>query len=506
MSNTLVQVAGKAGIAVMSLVTSKLLATYLMVHERGQYDFIYGILAVVGIVADMGLYTIAIREISKDENQMEKIIGNILSIRNVLVILTIGGTFTYLGISNWITGQVPNLNFYLALLLASTSMMITLLNGTVTSVLQVKYEMKHATLAQIIGKFVIIVIMAISMYVLFTKASPGFTSETSFWGFQMLFFSGIVGNFVMYMYTRYNVRKYTKLKYRFDFDMWKRLIRESFPYGFALMIGTIYFKIDLILLRVLYADPRFAETQIGYYAAPIKVLEAFTQLPFFFLNAVLPLLSIYIKENDEKLPKLIQYSFDFLYIMAAPMVAGGVALGYQIINATNSEAYLSRLSDGFVGSDILLQILIFTLLFSFLNLLFNFILMAVGKQKLLIYINLISLAFNVVANVIFIPKFGLVAASIITVLTELVVLICTFVCAKKYVVFNINFMRAAKISVISLLLGLMLWVLKDSVTKVLGNDFGMLGLTVFAAAAYTGMIFLFRVVDKDMVRLIKKNA
>lgn len=497
---------GKAGIAVLSLITSKLLATYLMVSERGQYDYVYGLLGVVGILADMGLYTIAIREISKDESNMERIIGNILSIRNLLVILTVAGTFAYLYLTSLFFGSEVSLNFYIALLFASVSMMVTLLNGTITSVLQVKYSMRHATISQILGKFLIIVVMAISMVFFFQKPDPGYLSATPFWGYHMLFVAGIIGNLCMYWYTRYHVSKYVTIRYRFDFAYWKELIREALPYGFAIMLGTIYFKIDLLIIRMMYADPLVADTNLGYYAAPVKVLDAFTTLPLFFLNALLPLLTLYLKDKDPRLNKMLQYSFDFLVLLAAPMVAGGVALGYQIINATNSEVYLSRLQDGFIGSDVLLQILICTLLFSFVNLLFNFLLMSVGKQKVLIIVNAVCLLFNVIGNVLFIPYFGLVACAVVTVLTELLVLILTFGFSKKYVDYHISPWRSLRILAIAAMLFVVLWVTKDPVTAVLGNDIGVLALTVLGAGLYLGLIFLFRVVNQDMLRLIKKNA
>jgi len=506
LSNTFVQIAGKVGIAIIGLLVSKLLANYFLVSERGQYEYIYSLLAVVSIVADMGLFTIAIREISRDESKMEMIIGNILSIRNVLIVTVLVVLFGGLFLSDTIAGVGYDIRFYMALFVAGLSTMIGLLNGTITSVLQVKYKMSKATIGQVLGKVIIVSLMFFAAFALFPKAMPAGEAETSFWGFQMFFIAGVLGNLVMYLYTRHHVKKYTTLKYRFDFGYWKRLVRDALPYGLALVLATIYFKVDILILGFMYDSSTFADEQIGYYAAPVKIVEIFAILPLYFLNALLPVLAKYVKEKSEKLQKLVQYSFDFLFMLAMPLVAGGVALSYQIINATNSELYLSNLAEGFVGSDILLQILIFTSLFSFLNLLFNFMLVAVNEQKKLIVINSLTLLFNIVTNILFIPVFGLVACAVTTVITEMLVLGLTYYYARQYVDFNIGLMRSFKVFIVSILMGIGVYLLRDTAGYFFGNDLGVVLLVGAGGVFYLGMLWVFGVVNKEMLGLMRRNV
>ncbi len=507
LSNTFVQIAGKGAIAVIGLLTSKLLANYLMVEERGMYDLVYSVLAIVGIFADMGLYTIAIREISKDESRMEYVIGNILSIRNILavtvVVLTLLGVFA----SSYLSSGTLSAPFFVGLGLASLSMIIGLLNGTITSVLQVKYDMTKATIAQVFGKVVIIGVMAISMFALFPKAMPGYETPTDFLPLQMLFFAGVVGNIVMYWYTARTAKQYTTLSYRFDWSYWKQLVRDALPYGLALVVATIYFKVDILILRFMYDDPSFAERQIGYYSAAVKIVEIFAVVPLFFLNALLPMLSKHIEEKGERLKQLISYSFEFLLMLGAPLVVGGVVLAYQIINATNSPAYLSRLGEGFVGSDMVLKVVIFTSLFSFLGLLFNFVLIAKNEQFKLIWINAACLLFNIVTNIIFIPHFGLLAAAGTTVVTEILVMLLTYLAVRKNLPKrSVSYFRSARILVSAGVMGLTVYLLKDVVVQTLGNDLGVLSLTLLGAVVYGGLLVLFRLVTKDMLRLLRRTA
>ncbi|PIV90026.1 hypothetical protein COW46_03980 [Candidatus Gracilibacteria bacterium CG17_big_fil_post_rev_8_21_14_2_50_48_13] len=502
LSNTFVQVAGKIIIAGIGLVISKLLANYLTIGERGMYESVYALLALVGIVADMGMYTVAIREMAGNPSKMEVIIGNILSIRNVLAAISIVVTFLLIFF-------VPSLQmgwiFYGALFWASLGMILALLNGTVTSVLQVAYDMKHATIAQVIGKILTMLCMVFGMFFLFPKQMPGFESTTPFWAFQMLFIVGLVGNTCMYLYTRHFVKKHVNLRYRFDRVFWKDLIKKALPYGLALILGTVYFKIDLLIILFMY-PAEMAHEQIGYYSAAIKVVEIFNVLPQFFLNAALPMMTAFIVAKNPKIKELIQYSFDFLYIMALPIVVGGVVMAYAIINATSASIYLtSNVGQGFYSSDLLLQVIIFTIGFSFLNSLFNFLLVALSRQKILIYINCLCLLFNIVFNVIGIHFFGVMACAVTTVLTEVLVLVCSSYAVRQHVDFGLNLWRFTRTTLAGLVMGATLWFLKDPLIGAVGNTVGLLIILFMAGIVYGGGLYLFRVVDKPMLAILRKK-
>lgn len=500
LSSTLVQVIGKVFIAVLGLLSNKMLAVYLNPAERGLYEVVYNVLALVGIVADMGLYTIALREISSKKENLDKIIGNILSIRNTLCILSFVITF-------FAVLLIPSLQqgpmFVWALVIASAGTMFALLNGTVTSVLQAVYEMKHATIAQVLGKFVSLIMMAAAMFLVFTKPDPAYSYATDFEAFQWLFIAGLVGNIIMYIYTRYHVKKHTKIKYRFDFAYWKEIVWHAFPYGLALVLSTLYFKIDIFLIQMMIPGDYGLE-QVSFYAAPVKIVEIFSVLSQFFLNALLPILTIYVLNKDKRLNSLIQRSFEFLLALAAPIVTIGVALAYSIINATNTDIYLSRIAEGFYGSDAVLQLIIWSVLFSFLNSLFNYILIALHKQKKLIIINLCSLTFNIVLNIILIPIYGIFGCALATVLTEIVVLTLSVIYARKYISFSINFRSPLKIICSALVPGAIAFFLRDQVVGVLGNIPGLLVLGTAAGLSYVALLWVLKVVDKDMLKLLKK--
>ncbi|MFN7161228.1 MAG: flippase [Candidatus Gracilibacteria bacterium] len=501
LSNTFAQIVGKVGLSLLGFLSAKLVAVYLTLPERGHYEYAFNFLALAGTFADMGLYTIAIREYSKKEEPAEKVLGNILSIRNALSILVLTIALILLLIVPSFRERGPT--FIVAVLLAGGAMMLSLLNGTITGVLQAEYKMKQASFSQVLGKILNILLMALGIFALFPKNSPG--EPVSFWGFEWLYFAALLGNLAMYMYTRHQVKKILPIKYRFDWDYWKKLFKDAFPYGLALTLGLFYFKIDVLLIPA-FMSKELADQQIAIYVGAVKILENVSIIPLFFLNALLPLMLSLIKEkNYEKLRAVIQSSFDLLFMMSAPLVIATYILAYPIIFVTNKGDYLSNLSAGFFGSDIILQIVIFSVFFSYLNLLFNFLLVAQGSQKRLIYINGLTLLFNLVSNILFIPKFGIVACAVNTVICEFIVLVCTYHFSKQGIEFRIGMSRVIRILIAALFMGGVLMMTKEWFVVNFGSLIGLALLFIQACMVYGIILIALKVINKDIMRLLKRT-
>ena len=89
-TNTLAQIGAKLLTALISIVMIKVLTNYLDIAGYGLYSKIYNYLSIFAVIADLGLYTITVRELSAhadDKEMVRKISGNILSLRTLSGIL-----------------------------------------------------------------------------------------------------------------------------------------------------------------------------------------------------------------------------------------------------------------------------------------------------------------------------------------------------------------------------------------------------------------------------------
>ena len=85
-SNTAVQLAGKGAVLAIGLVSIGVLTRYLGPEDYGKYTLALMYMQLFGVLADVGIYTTVVREISKEPDRTEELIGNALALRLVLAI------------------------------------------------------------------------------------------------------------------------------------------------------------------------------------------------------------------------------------------------------------------------------------------------------------------------------------------------------------------------------------------------------------------------------------
>src|SRR3989338_10814658 len=142
LQNTLVQFGGKMVTAVLSIFVLKMISGYLGTAGHGDYTTVYQYLAFFGIAADFGIFTITVKEMSKDAKKIPEILGNVMGMRTALAIVTMGlaAAVVFL-IPSYSDTVIPA-----GVLIATLATFFTLLNGTVSSVLQVQLKMELATI------------------------------------------------------------------------------------------------------------------------------------------------------------------------------------------------------------------------------------------------------------------------------------------------------------------------------------------------------------------------
>jgi O-antigen/teichoic acid export membrane protein len=512
--NTVSQMAGKAAIAIMGIIVIKLITNYLDApgmppSNYGQYTAAFEFLAFFAIVADLGLYTIGVREMAKDEKKVPMIIGNMLTIRTVIAVLMVGSAI----IAAYLLPQYQNTKIPFAVVLVGVATVLNLLTSTVSSVLQVHLKMQYNAWASVVGKVVSLGYMAIAIFVLF----PGNKVE----GFYHLIWAGIFGNGVMLGITYWYSRRLTHIAYRFDPAFLKDVIIKALPYGIALVLNTIYFRIGSVLLSLIKTPDDLAwaaqfkdtlklsgtsdinMTDVGIYGVPMRMLEAVGIIPLYFMNAVLPVLTRSLTRKDGSHKRIIQYAFDFLVMGSLPIVAGTVVLAYPIIYIISKGEFLSNLPAGIYGSDFVLQILIFALAFSFINSLFGFILVADNRQTKLLIRNAIGAGLTLILDIIFIPYYGVRAAAFTNVLTECYVAFASYLIAKHYIKFKINLRNTFKTIFAAVVMAVVLYLLRDPTYKYLQNKNIFLLIPV-GCAIYVAILFLTKAITKEMIAMIKK--
>jgi O-antigen/teichoic acid export membrane protein len=526
LSNTFWQVLGRVVTALIGIISIKIITNYLPTDVYGQYTTIYEFIGFFAIAADFGLYTIGVREMAKKEKLESEILANVLAIRLCLIAFTLlaavvtanlipqySGTFVSSGI--WIVAFTTGL---------------ALLSGTLTSVLQYRLKMQYANIGIILSRFVSIGYVAYTVFIL--------KPDNLAVGFQNLLYAGLFANLLLVMITFYFVSKETKIYLDFNWQYTRELVSKSLPYGLALILSTIYFKIDIILLSLL-KDYH----QVGIYGVPLKLMEILSVLPVFLLNSALPAMTESFNNNKAKFVATLSKLWTFLMMLAAPILIGGLVLAFpltfvisnpqflsgyhcnnniQVVFQNENEAALKckneKVSNLFewpnaepdsftylFGSDMALKIILFGMFFSFLNTLFAFSLVSMDHQSKLIITNAIGVIFNLVTNLIFIPKYGFLGAAVTTVLSEIIILYGTYYYVRKNVPLQLPYKKSIYILFSAAVMGLIVFLLQP-ITYNYVQNLNILLLIPMGALVYGVLIYTLKVVtNEDLKKLLRRG-
>lgn len=445
-SNTIAQILSKFLTAFISIFLIGVLTKYLSTEMYWQYNKIYNYLAFFAFFADLGLYTISIREISKDKTQASKIIGNVMSLRLILGVLII---FLSIFIAFFLPGYSSEL-MLISILIVSIFTIFSLLNSSVLSLMQAFMKIEFSLFSVVFWKIVTFLWILLVVFILF----PYSQTQNFEMAFIWILLSGLVWVIINYILNLYYANKITKIKFLFDFEYMKYLFKTSLPFWIALFLSVVYFKVDIIILSLL-EPPSQADTSIALYSLPMKIIEVLMVIWGFFLNSILPSLSTYFKEQNIAWMKLLlQNSFRFLFSFSLFIIIAGFIFWEHILTVISTPDYMNHNLYQYTSLDVLLVVLL-VLWFYFISSLFNYIFIASKNESILLKINIFITLFNIIWNIIFIPKYSFMWAAYVTLTSQILLFLLGWYFSKNISHFRFDW----KYIILNFLIGIFIFLL-----------------------------------------------
>lgn len=383
----------------LALVSIGFITRYLGTEGFGEYSTVVAFLSFFAALLDLGLNSISTREISRKEEETEKIIGNILSLRIVSSLVA----FLIVPFIFLLFPYPAEVKRGIAIIAASffLSSAYQILNG----VFQRSLAMDKVATSELVGK-----VVQVAVVILAVKLNLGFV-----WIILAVLFNMLASLILIFVFSR----KYIQLNLRADFSYWKEFLRESFPMGAVAIITFLYYRLDTILLSVMRPS-----ADVGIYNAAYKIIDNVSFFPGMFMGLIMPIMAKNFFSDPGKFRRVSDKTFKVFLVLVVPLVVGTFFLAEDIINLIGGA--------GFNESGDVLRVLIFALAFIFFGNFFNSIMVAGNSQKKLMYILGLAAAVNIALNLIFIPRFSYMAASANSVITEFLVAVLTcYVVAKK---------------------------------------------------------------------------
>lgn len=457
--NTIVQVLGKAITTIISVIMLAYLARYLGVSGYGDYTTVFAFLGFFAIIADMGFFTVAVREMAKNPEDSKKIMGNIFTLRIFFAIL-------FLLIATFAGYLVPSYSsgIKFSIFIGSFFSFFVLCNQLFVSIFQVRLRMDKMVTSDVIGRIVLFIAVMSSIYM---KLS-----------LEYFILANVIANFVMFFSSYLMSRRFFTFSLRFDKKYCLEILKQAIPLGIIIVLGLIYFKIDTVMLSIM----RGSEA-VGIYGAPYKILEILITIPAMFMGSVFPLVAKYHKDGDARFINSFHSSFDFMSAIIFPILIGILFIAKPLV--------VIVLGAEFIASVTVLQILIFAVFIIFFSNVFNYFILATNLQAKLVWVYLLSVIINIVGNLILIPRFSYIGPSYLTVFTELFVCVSAYIIIYKNLKLTPNFNVFMKAFFSAVIMGAALYVLRS---------LNVFLIIIVGAVIYLVVLYIVGGIKKEMVQ------
>ncbi|WP_328755924.1 flippase [Geomonas propionica] len=356
------------------------IARYLGPSGYGLISYAASMCAVFSAIAVMGLDAIVVRELVKEPEREQEILGTVLGIRVVAsfaaYFLTVVTTFILrpddrssqllVAVMGWamIFGSFDVIDLYF----------------------QSKVQSKFAVYAKNTG----FIIASIVRVALIAAKAPvvAFAAANS-----LEYCLGAIG--LWYLYRR-NGEFISRWRVRLELA--RKLLADSWPLVLSGIVFMVYMRIDQIMLGQMSTNH-----ELGIYASAVKIAEIWFFIPTAIVSSVFPNI-VRARQTDEKefynrLQKLYNLLAFLGYVIAIPVTF----LAGVVVYLFYGEAYAAAAP--------MLVLLIWSDVFANLAVARNAFLMAMNWTRVLLVMTFLGAISNIALNFFLVPKYGGVGAA-----------------------------------------------------------------------------------------------
>ncbi len=445
---TLASIAQKA----IAFLYFSVIARFFGTEETGVYFIALAVVTVVMVLDDLGLTSVLVRETAKNKSEALVWLRSILGVKIITMPLTVGIAFVLpilLGYSEDVQSLVR---------IAVVVMLADTISLTFYGVLRGLQNLKFESLGIFVGQTITAVVGSVLML-------------TGTATLQLLIIALIAGSSWNVLFSVTNVVRrlgWQALVPTYTLG-WKPL-KMAFAFFLAAAFVKIYSYVDSFTLQAVVG-----EAAVGEYAVAYKLTYAFQFLPLAFVAALYPTMSAYA-HDAAKLKQTLLDAFWYMALMGFPIVFGIFSIAPELIQLFYGSEY--------VGSVLPLQVLIFVLLFIFLDFPIGSLLNATNRQLLKTGIMGATMVVNVVSNLLLIPRMGVVGASLAGLISFVFMFAAGWFCMQRAV--RVSFVelgeRVGGLLIASIIMAAVVWVVKDMVHVAIAIPVGAVVFFVAAVA------------------------
>ncbi|KZX12582.1 flippase [Methanobrevibacter curvatus] len=441
-----------------------LIARYLGVGEFGIVNFSISFAGIISIAMDFGISIYTVRTLSRKPQITSRFLGVTIPLKIILSTCAMMVSFLILLIMN---SDALTIEVCLIIVLQNAFIgMVNLFNG----VFQAHEKMKYQAIGTIINSLFLLLGVLVSIY--FNLGIVGVVIS--------YLVASIIS--VVYGFIKAN-RKIVSPKFEINTKYWKKIIILSSSFGLTAIFTSIYSLIDSVMLFNMIGNDA-----VGLYSAAFKIVAVFLTIYGVYSSVVFPFMSKFFKDSKTQLKISYRKSIKYLLLLIFPVAIALQFYSSPIISLIYGNSYEE--------SATILNILIWSVVFIFINGSSTALLNSSFLEKNVLKINVFACMVNVILNLILIPKYSSIGASFATIVTGVVIAILMNSLINKSVFkLEISILKdILKIIASSLILGIILYF--AHLPLILAIPVGII--------VYFGAIFLTKTFDHEDIYIIKE--
>ncbi len=355
------------------------IARYLGPSNYGLLSYVISFVGLFSFLTSFGIDGIVNREIIKDHNKKDDLIGTAFYLKLIGSAIAIFMVFV---ISLFTTKDI----FILGLIWIFSLSFIPQAFNVIETYFQSQVLSKNSVKAQIISLLLASILKIICIVL----------NKGIFWLTLIYVIEGIIYSFILLvLYKKFG--KHIK-EWKFQKSIAISLLKDSWPLMLSAVAVGIYMKIDQVMIKNMLGNE-----QTGIYAVAVKLSEVWYFLPGIICSSLFPALVNSLKTNEEFFNQRIKKLYFLMFWSSFGIALTTTILAYPIIKILFGDQYL--------GSVIVLKIYVWAGIGVSLGIVVNQYLLANNLTKISFYNTILGAIINVILNLFLIPKLGIIGAA-----------------------------------------------------------------------------------------------
>ena len=454
-----VQIAARVVNLALGVVVTLVLVRALGSRQFGVWSTLLAITQITSSFGELGLTQIAVSRAASEPNREPEWLGSLLSLRLVLAVpITLMSILAVFIIIAGESGRLAGTILSLVLLVGAA--------GTLSAVFQLRVRnhvsMLIMTLNSVVWGAGVIVVAALSggmvaFASVFLASSAFTTAITVLWAIRL-----------------------AAVRLHHARHLWRPMLRVGLGLGAAGILVTLYVKLDQILVFEFVGS-----RQAGLYGVDYRLLDQIQFIPISVMTTLFPLIASAFPAYRDRVRNLLQITAEYLAMASFPILIFTIVAARPIIHILFGQSFdpaapaLPILAGAFVS-------------ISFGYLVGNMV-VVLEIQGLFLRYAALGLFINAGLNLIFVPRYGFLAAAWITLITEVTVMSLSMRRVLGALEMKPRFGRLARILLAAGLMG---------ATMVLAKlvDAPFAAVVAVAAASYIPALFLVGALTMSQIR------